>query len=175
MRQQPKHFFPTANDSQKPEDLWAFLERTKRETGAEFVAIPHNSNLSGGLMFEMVDSTGRTMTAGYARMRIRWEPVMEATQAKGIGVHRAFAERRVCGFEVRRSFLPVLNTVEQGGLCDRHSCVVLRSSRVSGQSLQVQNDRGFGSHTGLSSVEETDFWENWLWIHRKGSMKPARP
>jgi hypothetical protein len=77
-------FFPFSNlESVRPEDLWAWLEKTERETGAEFVAIPHNSNMSTGLMFDRVDSDGRPITAEYARTRMRWEPVVEMTQAKG--------------------------------------------------------------------------------------------
>ena len=69
--------------SNKPEDLWAFLDKTTRETGAQFVAIPHNSNMSGGKMFDRVDSEGRPITAEYARERVRWESVMEIAQTKG--------------------------------------------------------------------------------------------
>jgi hypothetical protein len=114
-----KKFLPfTANDSQKPEDLWAFLERTKRETGAEFIAIPHNSNLSGGLMFDMVDSAGRAITAEYARMRIRWEPVMEATQAKGTSeVHPELSPNdEFAEFEIRRKLLAGAPTPANKGL-----------------------------------------------------------
>lgn len=70
-------------DSNKPEDLWAWLEETSDRTGARFLAIPHNSNISGGLMFDEVDSEGRPITAEYARTRMKWETVVEVTQIKG--------------------------------------------------------------------------------------------
>jgi hypothetical protein len=73
----------SAFDSDKPEDLWAWLEETSSRTGASFIAIPHNSNISGGLMFNDVDSEGRPITAEYARTRMKWEPVIEVTQIKG--------------------------------------------------------------------------------------------
>jgi len=77
-------FIPySAFDSDKPEDLWGWLEETSTRTGASFVAIPHNSNISGGSMFNDVDSEGRPITAEYARTRMKWEPVIEATQIKG--------------------------------------------------------------------------------------------
>lgn len=79
-----RSFFPYSNlDSTRPEDLWAWLEETAAATNSDFVAIPHNSNMSAGLMFDIVDSDGRSMTADYARTRMRWEPVVEITQAKG--------------------------------------------------------------------------------------------
>lgn len=156
-------FLPfTANDSQKPEDLWAFLERTKRETGAEFIAIPHNSNLSGGLMFDMVDSMGRPMTAEYARMRIRWEPVMEVTQMKGTSeVHPELSPNdEFAEFEVRRKLLGGAPT--PSNKADYARSAMLRGLEME-QTIGV-NPYKFGmigasdSHTGLSSVEETDYW-----------------
>lgn len=47
-----KKFVPySALDSDKPEDLWNWLETTSNKTGANFVAIAHNSNVSKGKMF----------------------------------------------------------------------------------------------------------------------------
>src|SRR5512139_1424848 len=44
---QARQFYPYSNfESARPEDLWAFLEATRRRVGADFVAIPHNSNIS---------------------------------------------------------------------------------------------------------------------------------
>jgi hypothetical protein len=77
-------FIPyTSLDSDRPEDLWAWLTKTSEETGADFLAIPHNSNISGGLMFPIVDSDGNGVDAEYAKLRMRWEPIVEMTQIKG--------------------------------------------------------------------------------------------
>ncbi len=77
-------FIPyTSLDSDKPEDLWAWLEKTSAESGADFLAIPHNSNISGGLMFPLVDSNGEGVDQAYSKLRMRWEPVVEMTQIKG--------------------------------------------------------------------------------------------
>ena len=73
----------TATDSLKPEDLWSFLEDYERTTGGQVLAIPHNPNLSGGLMFSPNDSDGRPLTKEYATGRSRWEPLLEVTQVKG--------------------------------------------------------------------------------------------
>ena len=70
-------------DSQRPEDLWAWLDKESRQLHTDFIAIPHNSNMSDGLMFQDVDSDGRPISADYARTRARWERDMEVTQIKG--------------------------------------------------------------------------------------------
>lgn len=81
----------TALDSVKPEDLWAFLENLRKQ-GFEALAIPHNSNASGGLMFDWVDSEGRPIDQAYAERRAANEPLIEITQTKGQSeIHPALA------------------------------------------------------------------------------------
>ncbi len=70
-------------DSEDPEDLWRYLADYEAKTGGNALAIPHNSNLSAGRMFERADFRGAPMTRGYAEERRRWEPVVEVTQIKG--------------------------------------------------------------------------------------------
>jgi hypothetical protein len=72
----------SANDSQRPEDLWAYLEKL-RARGIEALAIPHNSNASGGLMFDWVDSDGHPISESYAQHRAFNEPLAEVFQNKG--------------------------------------------------------------------------------------------
>ena len=76
----------SAYDSDDPEDLWAWMERYEAETGGQVLAIPHNGNLSNGLMFDDVTLTDKTpLDANYAERRMRWEPIYEITQIKGDG------------------------------------------------------------------------------------------
>lgn len=72
----------TVQDSQKPDDLWSWLE-TIRKQGYDAFAIPHNSNASNGLMFDGSDSNGRPMDAAYAARRAANEPLSEIAQLKG--------------------------------------------------------------------------------------------
>lgn len=72
-----------ADDSDQPENLWAFLAEYEQRTGGQVMAIPHNSNLSNGQMFALTDSIGQPMTLSYANTRSRFEPLMEVTQIKG--------------------------------------------------------------------------------------------
>ncbi len=55
------------------------------ETGGRLLAIPHNGNLSNGLMFALETFSGEPLTRAYAERRHRWEPLCEVTQTKGDG------------------------------------------------------------------------------------------
>jgi hypothetical protein len=157
-----KRFIPFSYyDSQRPEDLWRWLEKTQRETGAEFVSIPHNSNLSNGLMFDAVDSDGRPLSADYARTRARWEPVIEVTQVKGTSeTHPALSRNdEQAGFEIRDKLLAGAPATPAEGSYARSA--LLRGLETE-QRTGV-NPYKFGligstdSHTGLSSAEEFNF------------------
>jgi hypothetical protein len=80
----------SALDSDDEEKLWSWMAEQEKK-GARLLAIPHNSNGSRGLMFEPVDNAGRPLTAGYARNRSHFEPLIEMMQIKGNSeVHRKF-------------------------------------------------------------------------------------
>jgi hypothetical protein len=83
-KEKGQQFIPyTSLDSDKPEDLWKWLDNTSAKTGASFIAIPHNSNISQGLMFPLQDSEGKLISKEYAATRMKWEPLVEMTQIKG--------------------------------------------------------------------------------------------
>jgi len=69
-------------DSWDPEKLWGYLSEYEVKTGGGVLAIPHNSNLTSA-MFSLEDYQGRPLSNTYAKMRSRWEPLVEATQIKG--------------------------------------------------------------------------------------------
>ena len=66
-----------------PDKLWDYMDAYEKSTGGKVLAIPHNSNVSNGLMFMMTDPSGGPMSAAYARRRAAHEPVVEITQIKG--------------------------------------------------------------------------------------------
>jgi hypothetical protein len=83
----------SAYDADDPEQLWQWMGDYERKTGGRLLAIPHNGNLSNGLMFDDVTLTSkRPLDRPYAEARRRWEPIYEVTQMKGTGeVHPLMA------------------------------------------------------------------------------------
>lgn len=77
----PEMIFSVMN-STNPEDLWDWMD-DQREAGIDVMSIPHNSNVSDGLMFDTVTYDGDPLTAEYAEQRMRNEPIVEMTQVKG--------------------------------------------------------------------------------------------
>lgn len=73
----------SALDSSDPEKLWEFLANYERETQGQVMSIPHNGNLSNGLMFAEHTISDEPLTTDYAKRRARWEPIYEMTQVKG--------------------------------------------------------------------------------------------
>jgi len=72
----------TAFDSLDPEDLWRYLE-AQRKQGLDVIAVPHNGNVSNGLMFSTRDMSGKPLTRDYAERRMANEPLVEIIQGKG--------------------------------------------------------------------------------------------
>jgi hypothetical protein len=72
-------------DSADPEDLWDWMAAYERDSHGRVLAIPHNGNLSNGLMFDDVTLSGKPLTKAYAERRALWEPLYEVTQIKGDG------------------------------------------------------------------------------------------
>jgi hypothetical protein len=82
--------YPPAG-STNPEDLWTRLEAYEEDTGGDLLAIPHNGNMSNGLMFPLVNPVGdRPLDRRYAERRDRWEKLYEVTQMKGDGEAHPF-------------------------------------------------------------------------------------
>ena len=157
-----KRFLPlVARDAPRPEALWSWLEETSDRLGIDFVAIPHNSNLSAGLMFDMVDSDGRPISAEYARTRMRWEPMVEVLQAKGTSETHPFLspEDEFANFEQFRFRL-------LGGRTTPDAANFVRTALMRGLKFEDEvgvNPYKFGlqgatdTHTGLSDADEDLF------------------
>lgn len=73
----------SAFDSADVEDLWKYMAAYEQKTGGRALAIPHNSNISGGKMFAPKTWTGKPFDQRYAELRARFEPLVETSQSKG--------------------------------------------------------------------------------------------
>ena len=85
------------------EELWAQLRRDcdERGDGCESLVIPHNSNLSNGLIFRTVNPDGTPITAADARARAQMERLVEVMQHKGDSECRLGGDTvdEACAFE----------------------------------------------------------------------------
>ena len=75
----------SGQDSNDPRELWKALARFEEKTGGQVLAIPHNGNLSNGMMFPSKSIDGKPINKSYAKLRARWEPIAEISQVKGDG------------------------------------------------------------------------------------------
>jgi hypothetical protein len=153
-------------DTGDPEDLWAWMAAYEQKTGGKMLAIPHNGNLSNGLMFDDVTlTTKKPLDRDYAERRMRWEPIYEATQPKGDGeTHPALSRNdEFANFERwdKGSFGPVLKTPDM--LPREYTREALKRGLAYEARLGV-NPFKFGligstdMHTGLVTTTEDNFF-----------------
>ena len=153
-------------DTGDPEDLWAWMAAYEKKTGGRMLAIPHNGNLSNGLMFDDVTlTTKKPLDRDYAERRMRWEPIYETTQPKGDGeTHPALSRNdEFANFERwdKGSFGPVLKTPDM--LPREYTRETFKRGLAYEAKLGV-NPFKFGligstdMHTGLVTTTEDNFF-----------------
>lgn len=153
-----------SHQSSYPDDLWAWLDKTSKETGAEFVAIPHNSNISKGYMFGATSLNGTPYTTESARTRARWEPVIEATQYKGDSeTHPALSPQdEFADFETYDGYIQQNKQEYEANIGDYARSALRRGLEI--EAKVGANPYKFGmigatdSHSGLAAYEEDNFW-----------------
>jgi len=152
-----------SDDSMYPEDLWAWLDETSQRTGGNFIAIPHNSNISKGAMFDTITMRNEPVGPAYAQIRKRWEPIVEITQYKGdsethpsLSPEDPFADFEDYPFYIQKGWSEY--KPEKGDF--------IRSALLRGMQLEQEmgiNPYQFGvigstdAHTGLAAAEENNF------------------
>ena len=153
-------------DSDDPEDLWRWLASYETKTGGRVLAIPHNGNLSNGRMYGETNFSGEALDEAGARLRARWEPLMEVTQIKGDSEAHPFLSPN--------DEFADYGTFDAGNLAGTAAKAnemlryeYARSALLVGLSLEARtgaNPYRFGligstdSHTGLATADEDDFW-----------------
>ena len=178
----------TAVSGMNPEKLWAWMADYEKETGGKILAIPHNANLSNGQMFQIVDGDGSPLSARYASLRARWEPLVEVTQIKGDGEAHPLLSRNdeFADFET----WDIGNLIgSREKTSDMLPGEYAREALKNGLLVQQQsgaNPFKFGmigstdSHTSVTASEENNFWGKFAttephpgrWVkHRKPLQK----
>jgi hypothetical protein len=153
-------------DSPDPEDLWKYMAGYEEKTGGSVLAIPHNGNLSNGLMFSVERLNGKKIDEKYARTRMRWEPLIEVTQIKGDGEthpklsttdewadYGTWDKADIAGFKAKEDWM----------LQYEYARSALQVGLQQGQKIGV-NPFKFGmigstdSHTGLAATRDENYW-----------------
>ena len=153
-------------DTQDPEQLWAWMADYEQKTGGRMLAIPHNGNLSNGLMFDDVTLTDKKpLDRDYAERRARWEPLYEVTQMKGDGEAHPFlsAEDEFADFETwdKASFGAEPKTRD---MLPREYAREAYKRGLAYEAKLGANPFKFGmigstdSHTSLSTAQEDNFF-----------------
>jgi Protein of unknown function (DUF3604) len=148
--------------------LWDYMDNYEKRTGGKVLAIPHNSNLSNGLMFELVGPDGGPMTAVYARRRAAREPVVEITQIKGdseahpfLSPNDEFSGYGTAGWELGNL------TMQAAKKPQDFAGEYIREALKRGLSIEAKtgvNPYKFGvigstdSHTALATADENNFF-----------------
>jgi hypothetical protein len=149
----------SSSDSMRPEDLWSFLDR-QRAQGIEALAIPHNADASGGLMFDWNDSDGHAISESYAQERALNEPLTETFQSKGQSetVPELSPADEFSNFEVMEELLtggpsPVNGSYARQAL--GRGLVI--QSRVGANPFKLGFVGGSDFHNGLTNADESAY------------------
>ena len=165
-------------DSMNPEDLWTYLANYEKQIGGQVLAIPHNGNLSNGLMFAEKTFNGEKLSREYGEKRARWEPIIEVSQIKGDGeTHPLLSTRdEFADYETwDASNLSGSAGKEPEMLQYEYARSALKLGLAIGKETGA-NPYKFGlsaatdSHTGLSTTRE----ENFFGKYRKTEPSPNR-
>ncbi len=153
--------------SDNPEDLWKALDAYEQKTGGRVLAIPHNGNLSNGLMFPLINpETGRRITKEYAGARSKFEPLYEITQMKGDGeAHPTLSPNdEFADYETWDNGNLNLSVAKTDDMLQYEYARSALSLGLQVESKLGANPFKFGvigstdSHTGLAAVEEENFF-----------------
>ena len=155
----------TTAESENPEDLWKWMQAYEEKSGGSVLAIPHNGNLSNGLMFKLETFKGTPLTKEWATARANWEPLYETTQIKGDGEsHPSLSPSdEFAAYETWDKGNLMLLPKKPGMLQYEYTREALKNGLKIEQQFGV-NPFKFGlvgstdSHTSLSTAEEENFF-----------------
>ncbi len=150
-------------DSVKREDLWTYQE-VQRSLGHENFSIPHNSNVSNGLMFPPRTSYGTQITKEWAERSAANSVAVEMAQTKGASETNPSLSPNdeFAGFEDYYH-----NLLGSGGVVGKVDGSFVRQGLITGigfQEMLGANPYKFGivagadTHNGASDNEEFNYF-----------------
>ena len=162
-------FMPLAsNSTATPDELWNFMEAYEKKTGGKVLAIPHNANLSNGMMFQLTDPAGSPMSADYARRRAAREPLVEVTQIKGdseshpfMSANDEFASYGDAGWELGNLDFSIPSKPEwQAGSYAREALKrgLLIEQRTGANPYKFGLVGSTDSHTSLATADDDNYF-----------------
>ena len=151
----------TSFDSDDPENLWTYLENA-RKTGDDVLAVPHNGNVSNGLMFDTKTLSGKPLTREYAERRMNNEPLTEANQGKGQSeTHPTISPNdEFANYELYEVLLSSRTTAKfQTGSYIRQAYGVGQEmqAKIGANPFKYGLEGGTDYHTGISGTEENNY------------------
>ncbi len=161
----------TAADSSVPEKLWSYLEEV-RAHGVDVIAIPHNGNVSGGLMYDWNDSDGHPIDETYAQRRALNEPLTEIVQNKGQSdtVPELSPNDEFANFEIFDHLLtyPGVHSEANGSyIRQAYGRGLVIQSRVGVNPFKYGVVGGSDFHNGLSTSDESSYASGPFGVDRK--------
>jgi len=146
-------------DSPNPEALWRYIEH-QRTNGVQALAIPHNSNVSDGLMWSYADSNRNPIDREYAETRVGIERLVEITQNKGTSETRPELSPNddFAGFELIENLLTVPRPGSINGSYVRQAYArgLEIEQRTGVNPFEFGLIGGSDYHNGLARTSEND-------------------
>jgi hypothetical protein len=155
----------SAFDSTNPEDLWTYME-IQREVGLDVLAIPHNGNVSNGLMYAPTTyPRGDAINARYAERRALNEPLTEMIQTKGASeTHPSLSPNdEFADFEMFPNLIGSsrVSKVKHGYIRQALTAGLIHEEKLGTNPFKYGIVAGADVHSGYSGNEEF----NWHGAH----------
>ena len=138
---------------------------TRPRRAVQVLAIPHNGNLSNGVMYTAETFDGKPMTRDYAEARASHEPLLEATQIKGDGETHPFLSPNdeFANFERWDVNFSKMAPAENGVLHGNYVRSALKlglelDAKLGANPYQAGLIGGSDAHVGVITTREDNFF-----------------
>ncbi len=155
----------TTFETENPEELWKWMQGYEDKTGGNVLAIPHNGNLSNGLMFAVETFEGKPLTREWAETRMKWERLYEVTQGKGTSEqHPSLAPNdEFANFEIwDKGNLNVVpkkpGMIQYEYAREAYKHGLEQEKKLGANPFKFGLAGGTDAHTGLTASEENNFF-----------------